>query len=48
MTEYRLAAFRHWQTMKLPTWPISTSGDRFQDIHLLCRPKARQRGKAGG
>ena len=20
MTEYRLAAFRHWQTMKLPTW----------------------------
>lgn len=47
MTEYRLAAFRHWQTMKLPTWAhLDIPEIDFQDIIYYAAPKPAK-GKAG-
>jgi len=46
MTEYRLAAFRHWQTMKLPTWAhLDIPEIDFQDIIYYAAPKPAK-GKA--
>ncbi len=48
MTAYRLDAFRHWQTMKLPAWAhLDIPEIDFQDIIYYAAPKAN-RGKEGG
>ena len=50
MTEYRLAAYRQWQKMKLPTWAhLDIPEIDFQDIIYYAAPKtakARGEGKA--
>ena len=47
MTEYRLAAFRHWQTMKLPTWAhLDIPEIDFQDIIYYAAPTPAK-GKVG-
>ena len=47
MTEYRLAAFRHWQTMKLPTWAhLDIPEIDFQDIIYYAAPRT-SKGKEG-
>ena len=47
MTEYRLAAFRHWQTMKLPTWAhLDIPEIDFQDIIYYAAPSP-PRGRRG-
>ena len=44
MTEYRLAAFRHWQTMKLPTWAhLDIPEIDFQDIIYYAAPKQQKK-----
>ena len=44
MLERRLAAFRHWQTMKLPTWAhLDIPEIDFQDIIYYAAPKARKK-----
>ena len=35
LLEFRLKAFRHWQTLEMPTWPHA---DRLSGHYLLCRP----------
>ncbi len=48
MTAYRLDAFRHWQTMKLPAWAhLDIPEINFQDIIYYAAPKTN-RGKEGG
>ncbi len=48
MTDYRLAAFRHWQTMKLPEWAhLDIPAIDFQDIIYYAAPKTNA-GKKGG
>jgi Fe-S cluster assembly protein SufB len=44
MLERRLAAFRHWQTMKLPTWAhLDIPEIDFQDIIYYAAPKTRKK-----
>ncbi len=43
--EYRLRAFRHWQTMKEPTWAhVTYAPVDFQDIRYYSAPKKRGEG----
>ena len=43
MTEYRLKAFRHWQTMSLPTWAhLNIPPIDFQDIIYYAEPKQKK------
>ena len=45
MLERRLKAFRHWQTMKLPTWAhLDIPEIDFQDIIYYAAPKQRKEG----
>ena len=45
MLERRLKAFRHWQTMKLPTWAhLDIPEIDFQDIIYYAAPKQRKQG----
>lgn len=40
MLEFRLEAFRHWQTLTVPTWPhLSIPEIDFQDIYYYAAPK---------
>lgn len=42
MTNYRLKAFRHWQTLELPTWAhLDIPEIDFQDIIYYAAPKPR-------
>jgi Fe-S cluster assembly protein SufB len=43
MLEWRLKAFRHWQSMKEPTWPnVSYPKIDFQDIIYWAAPKKKE------
>jgi Fe-S cluster assembly protein SufB len=43
LLEFRLKAFRHWQTMKMPNWPhLKLPEIDFQDIIYYAAPKQRQ------
>ena len=43
MLEYRLKAFRHWQTMKMPTWAhLKIPPIDFQDIIYYAAPKKKK------
>src|SRR5215469_5067272 len=43
LTEWRLKAFRHWQTMKEPTWQfVKYPPVNFQDITYYSAPKQRK------
>ena len=43
MLEYRLKAFRHWLTMKMPTWPhLEIPPIDFQDIIYYAAPKKKK------
>ena len=42
LTEWRLKAFRHWQTMKEPKWAnVKFSPIDYQDIHYYSAPKKK-------
>ena len=42
MTEIRLKAFRHWQTMKMPDWPhLKIPKIDYQDIIYYAAPKQK-------
>ena len=44
LMEYRLKAFRHWQTMSLPTWAHLDIPDiDFQDIIYYAEPKPKKK-----
>ena len=44
LLEYRLKAFRHWQTMMEPTWPnVKYPKIDFQDISYYSAPKAKKK-----
>ena len=44
LLEFRLKAFRHWQTMTEPTWPnVKYPKIDFQDIIYYSAPKARKK-----
>ncbi len=48
MTEWRLKAYRHWLTMKEPTWPNVRYGPiDYQDIIYYAAPKPPMAGGAG-
>ena len=48
MTEYRLKAFRHWQTMQLPQWAhLDIPPIDFDDIIYYAAPKTSTSGKPG-
>ncbi len=43
MTEYRLEAFRHWQTLKMPNWAhLNIPPIDYQDIIYYAAPKPRK------
>jgi len=43
MLEFRLKAFRHWQTLQEPVWPnVSYPPIDFQDIHYYAAPKTKK------
>ncbi len=45
MLEFRLEAFRHWQTLTVPTWPhLSIPEIDFQDIYYYAAPKKETEG----
>lgn len=45
LLEFRLEAFRHWQTLTVPTWPhLSIPEIDFQDIYYYAAPKAEVEG----
>ena len=44
LLEFRLKAFRHWQTLEMPTWPA----DRLSGYHLLCRSEEEGRPEEPG
>lgn len=45
MLEFRLQAFRHWQTLTVPTWPhLSIPEIDFQDIYYYAAPKKEAEG----
>lgn len=42
LLEFRLKAFRHWQTMKMPTWPnLKIPAIDYQDIIYYAAPKQK-------
>lgn len=42
LLEFRLKAFRHWQTMKMPTWPhLTVPNIDYQDIIYYAAPKQK-------
>jgi Fe-S cluster assembly protein SufB len=42
--DYRLKAYRHWQTMTVPTWPHITYKEiDFQDIHYYAEPEKKEK-----
>ncbi|MFZ5939160.1 MAG: Fe-S cluster assembly protein SufB [Bacteroidota bacterium] len=42
LTEFRLKAFRHWQTMKMPDWPhLKIPEINYQDIIYYAAPKQK-------
>ena len=42
MLEFRLKAFRHWQKMKMPTWPqLTIPTINYQDIIYYAAPRTR-------
>jgi len=42
MLDFRLKAFRHWQTMKMPTWPnLKIPEIKYQDIIFFAAPKQK-------
>jgi Fe-S cluster assembly protein SufB len=42
LLEFRLKAFRHWQTMKMPTWPnLKIPPISYQDIIYYAAPKQK-------
>jgi len=42
LLEFRLKAFRHWQTMKMPAWPnLKIPEIRYQDIIYYAAPKQK-------
>jgi len=44
LTEFRLKAFRHWQTMKMPTWAhLRIPEINYQDIIYYAAPKRKAR-----
>lgn len=44
MLEFRLKAFRHWQTLEEPKWPYVDYPDiDFQDIHYWAAPKKKEK-----
>jgi Fe-S cluster assembly protein SufB len=44
MTEYRLEAFRHWQTLTMPTWAhLNIPQIDYQDIIYYAAPKPRKK-----
>lgn len=44
LLEFRLKAFRHWQTLEMPTWPhLNIPADRLSGYHLLCRSEEEGR-----
>jgi Fe-S cluster assembly protein SufB len=45
LLEYRLKAFKHWQTMTEPTWAhVNYPKIDFQDVHYYAAPKKKQEG----
>lgn len=45
LLEFRLKAFRHWQTMKMPKWAhLNIPEIDFQDISYYANPKAKKEG----
>ncbi len=45
LLEFRLEAFRHWQTLTVPTWPhLSIPEIDFQDIYYYAAPKTESEG----
>lgn len=45
LLEFRLEAFRHWQTLTVPTWPhLSIPEIDFQDIYYYAAPKTEVEG----
>jgi Fe-S cluster assembly protein SufB len=47
LVEWRLKAYRHWLTMKEPTWPnVQYSPIGYQDIIYYSAPKQKQRPKS--
>jgi Fe-S cluster assembly protein SufB len=45
LTEWRLKAYRHWTTMRVPTWPkVSYPPVNFQDITYYVAPKKAAEG----
>ena len=44
MMEYRLKAFRHWQTLSVPTWAhLNIPPIDFQDIIYYAEPKQKKK-----
>ena len=44
MLEFRLKAFRHWQTLEEPKWPyVEYPEIDFQDIHYWAAPKKKEK-----
>jgi len=48
LLEWRLAAYRHWLTMKEPKWPnVSYPPVDYQEIHYYSAPKSSEEGTKG-
>jgi Fe-S cluster assembly protein SufB len=44
LLEFRLKAYRHWLTMKMPTWPnLKIAPIKYQDIIFYAAPKERKK-----
>ncbi len=49
MLEFRLKAFRHWQTMEMPTWAhLTIPPIDYQDIIFYAAPRKRNASTGGG
>ena len=47
LLEFRLNAFRHWQTMQMPTWPhLTIPPIDYQDIIYYAAPKKKENAKS--
>ena len=43
LLEFRLKAFRHWQTLEMPTWPhLNIPPIDYQDIIYYAAPKKKE------
>ena len=43
LLEFRLKSYRHWLTMKMPTWPnLKIAPINYQDIIFYAAPKERK------